>query len=88
MIWTETKEAKNKIKAPSSRTLLLSGEKAQLIAEYQELIAQGIKSAVEDGDMAEEDVGRSEIKDVNSFPWIFHPFICEEVSIPQLLEYS
>lgn len=75
-----TKEARNKNKAPSSRTaLLLPGQKAQLVAEYQELIAQGIKSAVENGDMTQEDAGSSEIKDANSFPRIFHPFMCEEV---------
>ena len=74
-----TKEAKQKIKAPSSRTaLLLPGQKAQLVAEYQELIAQGVKSAVENGDLELEETGTNDIKDINSFPRIFHPFMCEE----------
>ncbi|KAH8588578.1 serine hydrolase FSH [Bisporella sp. PMI_857] len=77
-----TKNSKESVLAPKSRLALkVPGQKSQLVAEYQDLIAQGIRAAVENGESEEEAI--SGIKDINSFPRIFHPFMCEErIRIP------
>ncbi|KAH7417570.1 serine hydrolase FSH [Cadophora sp. MPI-SDFR-AT-0126] len=73
---------KIKVKVTKSRAaLLLPGQKSQLVAEFQDLIAQGMQSAAENGEV-QEDTGM-DINDVNTWPRVFHPFLCEErIRIP------
>jgi hypothetical protein len=78
-----TKESRSKTKAPKSRTaLVIPGQKQLLVQEFQDLVAQGIASAIENGDIGREEA-KDVIKDIDSFPRVFHPFMCtERVSIP------
>ena len=70
-------------KAPKTRAaLVLPNQKQLLVAQFQDLLAQAVQAAIENGEMGEDEY-EDGIKGIDSFPRVFHPFMCtERISIP------
>lgn len=77
------KGVKKPAKAPKSRAaLVLPNQKQLLVAQFQDLLAQAVTAAIDNGEMGADEYENG-IKGIDSFPRVFHPFMCtERISIP------